>query len=123
MPWNMVDVVYEPSVRELCPKRYPNHAKGCPNYGKKASCPPRAPLFVDIYDPSHMTFVIWNQFDFGAHVARMKAKHPEWSERQLACCLYWQGTARKVLAIEIEGFKATYTLADQFGYNEIKSIF
>ena len=27
----------------------------------------------------------------------MRAKHPDWSERQLACCLYWQGTARKQL--------------------------
>ena len=109
MPWNMIDVVvYDPSVRELCTERYPNHTKGCPNYGKKPSCPPQAPLFMDICDSSRPIFVIWNRFDFGAHVARMKAKHPEWSERQLACCLYWQGTARKVLAGEIEEFKRTY---------------
>jgi len=34
----------------------------------------------------------------------MRTKHPEWSERQLACCLYWQGTARKQLAERIKEF-------------------
>lgn len=52
--------------------------------------------------------IIWNRFDFGAHVARMKEKHPGWSERQLACCLYWQGTARKTLGVEIAEFEREY---------------
>jgi hypothetical protein len=49
--------------------------------------------------------VIWNKFPFGEHVARMRERHPDWSERQLACCLYWQGTARKQLEAEIEKFR------------------
>jgi hypothetical protein len=28
---------------KLCRLPYPNHPKGCPNYGKRALCPPKAP--------------------------------------------------------------------------------
>lgn len=108
MPWSMIPVVFEPTVRKLCPQRYPNHTKGCPNYGKKDGCPPKAPLFVEVCDMEQPTFVIWTRFEFGAHVARMKKKHSEWSDLQLKCCLYWQGTARKVLKGEIEEFKRMY---------------
>jgi hypothetical protein len=34
----------------------------------------------------------------------MKAKHPTWSQRQLECCLYWQGKARKQLRLRVEAF-------------------
>ena len=35
----------------------------------------------------------------------MRAKHPDWSKRQLECLLYWQGTARKKQKEQIEIFK------------------
>ena len=38
----------------------------------------------------------------------MREKHPEWSKRQLECCLYWQGTARKSLREKIKLFKIEY---------------
>lgn len=97
MPYTNVMPVMDPEVRKLCPKRYPGHPKGCPNYGKKPGCPPQAPLLGDLLDLGRPIWCVWNAFDFGAHVERMKAKHPEWSARQLACCLYWQGAARKQL--------------------------
>jgi len=31
----------------------------------------------------------------------MREKHPEWSERQLRCCLYWQHTARRQLRTKV----------------------
>ncbi len=34
----------------------------------------------------------------------MRAKHPKWSKRQVECCLYWQGTARKTLREKINAF-------------------
>ncbi len=34
----------------------------------------------------------------------MREKHSKWSRRQLDCCLYWQGTLRKELRVEIENF-------------------
>jgi predicted metal-binding protein len=105
MPWQQVTPVMlecEPGV--LCGKRYRGHARGCPNFGKRQTCPPRATVWTPEFLHAYRWHAIWNVFDFGAHVARMKAKHPAWSQRQLECCLYWQGTARRQLTEEIRKF-------------------
>jgi hypothetical protein len=92
-------------VRGLCAKPYPLHPHGCPNFGKKAGCPPTAPRLEEFFDTSLPTYVVWNVFPLGAHVRAMAAKHPDWSERQLyCCCLYWQPRARAALETEIERF-------------------
>jgi len=93
------------SSRCMCAKRYPNHKWGCPNYGKKKGCPPGAPMFDEAYDLVRPVYAIYIVFDFKGHVSRMKEKHPKWSQRQLECCLYWQGTARKQLKEQIGAFK------------------
>ena len=92
-------------VHGLCLRPYPNHKKGCPNYGKKKDCPPGIPVFDSFYDLSKLIYAIYNKFDFKEHIDRMREKHPDWSQRQLECCLYWQGTARKRLKERIEIFK------------------
>lgn len=89
---------------DLCRRRYPNHPRGCPNYGKKDTCPPRAERWTQQYIIDRTWYAVWNKFDFGAHVDKMWKRHPEWSKRQLACCLYWQGTARKQLERGIHEF-------------------
>lgn len=94
---SVVVPVIDVNVRQLCRFPYPGHPKGCPNFGKSSTCPPRAALIHELLDLNADVFVVWNRFDFGAHVERMKKRHPEWSDRQAACCLYWQGTARKEL--------------------------
>lgn len=104
MPYAQVTPVINHAVRGLCVKPYPLHAKGCPNFGKKDGCPPAAPRLEDSFDLSLPTYVIWNAFPIGEHVRAMRTKHPEWSERQLYCCLYWQPTARKALEDEIQKF-------------------
>lgn len=96
--------VIDMSVRGLCCKPYPGHKKGCPNYGKKKGCPPEAPKYDDVYDISKPVYAIINKFDLCAHISRMKEVHPEWTERQLRCCLYWQPTARKQLLQIIKEF-------------------
>lgn len=101
----------DPSVRDLCCKPYPNHKRGCPNYDKKEGCPPSAPLITETLDFSDPIYAIYNVFDFGAHVEKMRAKHPDWSQRQLECCLYWQGTARKQLRAEIRTFLGNHSYA------------
>ena len=90
-------IVIDSSVRKLCTQPYPNHPKGCPNFGKRATCPPRCPFLEDVYDISQGFWVIWISFDFAAHRRIMKRKYPNWSQRQIDCCLYWQGTANKML--------------------------
>lgn len=104
MPWAKVKTVVNSGLRKLCERPYPNHSRGCPNYGKKAGCPPGAPLLPQTLDMYGTVYAIWNMFAFGEHVESMRALHPEWSQRQLACCLYWQGKARKQLRQEIECF-------------------
>ena len=101
MTIHYVKPVLQSSVRKLCTKPYPNHPKGCPNFGKRKICPPTAPLLDQYFDLNKKVMAVVIHFNLGQHVAKMKAKHPEWSQRQLECCLYWQGTARKKLRQEI----------------------
>jgi hypothetical protein len=100
-----VEPVIDYSVRKLCVERYPNHPRGCPNWNKRPSCQPKAPLLPDIIDCARPIVVIWNRFPFGDHVEKMRKRHPSWSERQLANCLYWQGTARKQLRQRVENYR------------------
>ncbi|MBE3119588.1 MAG: hypothetical protein IMZ50_12650 [Candidatus Atribacteria bacterium] len=88
----------------LCAKPYPGHRRGCPNLAKKPGCPTGAPMIGDVLDLSQPVFAVYTVFDLGEHVARMREKHPSWSERQLRCCLYWQPRARRNLRAEIRRF-------------------
>jgi predicted metal-binding protein len=97
MPIKQIELIIDYHVRYLCEEPYPNHPKGCPNYRRKLSCPPGAPFIETVIDLSKPVYAIWNVFDFASHTIRMYQLHPDWSQRQLECCLYWQGTARKKL--------------------------
>ena len=90
-------IVRNGGPKDMCILPYYRHPKGCPNYGRKRGCPPHSRFYDDIYDISKPIYAIYNVFDFAGHVQRMRDKHPNWSQRQLECCLYWQGTARKAL--------------------------
>jgi len=96
------NIVIDKSVRELCAHPYSNHPKGCPNFGKRATCPPQVKLIDEIFDLSKGFWVVWVDFDFKSHCNRMKRKHSNWSLCQIECCLYWQGTARKQLKKTIQ---------------------
>lgn len=100
MIFNIHTINVDPMFQELCRKPYPNHPRGCPNYGKKKGCPPKQKLFFDVFDSDF--YLIFTEFDLATHVKKMKKRHPKWTDRQLYCCLYWQGTARKNLKAEIE---------------------
>jgi predicted metal-binding protein len=110
--WVEVKPVIDNAVRYLCIKPYYNHPKGCPNYGRRCSCPPYASMFGDEYDLDKPVFAIINMFFLQDHVFRMAELHPDWSERQLKCVLYWQGGARKQLAKKCAEF-----LKEHPGYN------
>ncbi len=102
----IIDLCIDPVVRWWCCMPYPNHPKGCPNFNKKAQCPPKCPLVGEVLDFNSPLYLVWNEFDFGGHVSRMKSKHPGWSKRQLECCLYWQPKARKALRKKVANFLA-----------------
>ena len=92
-----VSLVVDRNVRGLCQQPYPGHPRGCPNYGKRPTCPPAAPWIGDFLRLDLPHWLVWTRFDLAAHVQRMRDRHPAWSERQLRCCLYWQAAQRKLL--------------------------
>jgi len=108
MGFQLVKPVINYSVRELCYRPYYNHPHGCPNYGHRETCPPKVGLIEDILDLKKDVFAIWNIFDFQSHTKNMKQKHPNWSIRQIECCLYWQPRARANLEMNILYFKVEY---------------
>jgi len=92
----------------MCCFPYPGHRAGCPNFDKKEGCPPKTPMLDEILDISKPVFAIYNIFDLKSHVDRMREKHPNWTDRQLRCLLYWQPKARKDLRGKIRSFLALY---------------
>lgn len=108
MPHQLVIPTIDYKMRALCTLPYYNHKKGCPNFNKKDGCPPGVGLFDKMYDMDKPVYIIWNEFDLGAHVDKLKEKYPNWSEHQLKCCLYWQPKARKSLLEEIKKFKKEF---------------
>jgi predicted metal-binding protein len=94
-------IVVDCSVRELCPSPYPNHSKGCPNYGKRPTCPPRCPHLEEVYNLTSGFTIVYVSLDFVAHRQKMKSRHPKWTQRQIDCCLYWQGSLNKKLKDEV----------------------
>lgn len=96
------DLAIDHSVRKLCCKPYPGRPRGCPNYNKKSDCPPQARLIEDTIALGRDMWLVWNKFAIGEHAKRMWGKHPNWSERQAHCLLYWQGTARKALCAAVD---------------------
>lgn len=105
MPWAIVTPDVDLSVRTLCRRAYPGHPHGCPNYGKgKEGCPPACKTIDKLIQLDKPVWAVWNTFLLSAHVAVMRTRHPQWSERQLCNMLYWQSTARKALRNEIRRF-------------------
>jgi hypothetical protein len=96
---------------DLCQRAYQGHKRGCPNYRKRPTCPPLAERWTPDSIALYEWYVVWVAFEFGAHVERMRVAHPDWSQRQLECCLYWQGTARKRLRDAVEGFLSEGNIA------------
>ena len=101
-------VIIEVRFQGMCRLPYPDHPRGCPNFDNKLGCPPRQPLFDAVIDLSRPVFAIVTEFDLAGQITKMKRAHPEWSERQLACCLYWQPAARKNLKLATWNFLARY---------------
>ena len=85
-----------------CRLPYLNHPKGCPNYGKKKTCPPFSKPFYDLVEPP--IFLVIQPFNLEAQAKRMKERHPRWSDRQCRNLLYWQKGVIKSLKEEANAF-------------------
>ena len=104
----LVEPIVNYSVRSLCRKPYPGHPKGCPNWDRRPTCPPQAQLLPVILDMRNPIYCIYNAFDLSSHIAKMQAKHPGWTDRQIRCCLYWQSKGRKQLRAKINAFLSNH---------------
>lgn len=98
-------LINKKELHKLCTHKYEGHEKGCPNFNKKNGCPPQQRPLNEIYNLAKPFYLVWNIFDLSLHTKRLKLKHPNWSRRQLYCCLYWQGKARKQLKSIVNLFK------------------
>lgn len=97
------DIVFDSRSRGAwCKLPYPNHEKGCPNYGKKQKCPPFSKNLHELIVPPF--FLVLRDFDLEDQTDRMKKLHPNWSDRQARCLLYWQGSLRRKLIEEARTF-------------------
>lgn len=90
-------IVLSSKTGDWCRLPYPGHPKGCPNYGKSSKCPPKAPTLLDYFDFNRPVYLVVAEFDLQTQIKKMAALHPDWSNRQCRCVLYWQGTVRKIL--------------------------
>ena len=88
-------------AREWCKLPYPDHPRGCPNFGKKVTCPEQAPLIEDFINLNKPKIILAVEFNLSEYVEKMRTKHPYWSDRQLRCLLYWQGSVNKELRLLI----------------------
>ena len=102
------DLRIQPQTKDWCRLPYPGHPKGCPNYGTKEGCPPNTPMLGDMFDLDSPVLLVIVKFDLAAHMTAMWAAHPDWTDRQARCCLYWQGSVRKRLNEAVGGLLAWY---------------
>jgi hypothetical protein len=97
---------YHERVRDWCSWPYPGHPKGCPNVDKVSQCPSKIGMVNDIFDLSKECYFAVVEFNIEEFADSMKKKHPEWSDKQCRCCLYWQNTVRRNLRMYCNYFVA-----------------
>ncbi len=113
LPYGIIEVprvVCSEDIGKWCQLPYPNHPKGCPNYGRKG-CPPGTPSITKVMDLKKSVYIAFSEFDLDAHAQRMKELHPKWTRKQCRCVLYWQETSRKQMRGRAEKAKG-FTGAD-----------
>ncbi len=93
-------ILYGKSIQGLCRHAYYQHPNGCPNYNVKQACPPNQPLIDRVFDFDRELYLVYTEFDIGAHAQRMLQMHPDWTARQAYNCRLWQPRARKIQRLE-----------------------
>ncbi len=94
-------LVINKDAREWCKMKYPDHPNGCPNYGEKEECPPKAPEIEDFIDLDENHYFIVAKFNIQEQEKRMLEEHPDWTKKQARCVLYWQSSVKKRLRQEV----------------------
>jgi|GEM_PF-2148721 len=87
--------IHHPSIQKLCLCPYFNHPQGCPNYGRRADCPPRAVYFPEIF--KEKVYIAATVFNFEDYLNLKRVEHINWTERALRNPRHWQGYLRSEL--------------------------
>ena len=90
-------IYFTPKTQKWCILPYYGHKKGCPNYNKNPLCPPNAPFLEKLIEIYNHFYLIYARFSLLKYKKIMLNKHPNWSERQATCILYWQNSVKKYL--------------------------
>lgn len=110
IPIDPKTIVITDKTRLWCQLPYPDHPKGCPNFGKK-DCSPNVPIMWDLptkYDKYELRVLEFNLEEYAIQRrAQYEKEGKVKSEKQLRCSRYWQGTLK--LAKE-RGFKISISM-------------
>lgn len=77
-------------AHKWCRIPYPLHPKGCHNFNHLDRCPPKCQYVTEVLDLTKPIYLTHSEFNLEEHMNNLKVKHPDWSDRQLRCVLYWQ---------------------------------
>lgn len=90
----------------FCTLPYPNHPRGCPNFPKCVIDEQYNIIGQCSNDISNIMdlewYVVIEEFNLEEHIKKMKEKHPDWTELQCKCVLYWQNKVQKKLRQKTE---------------------
>ncbi len=91
----LLEVIYDRRARDgtWCRLPYPGHSKGCPNFPR---CPSDRIDFLDL-SKDFVWFAVIEEFNLAFHEAKMRAAHPNWTEKQCRNLLYWQPKVKAAL--------------------------
>lgn len=90
-------IITTPKTLEFCKRPYPDHPDGCPNIQKCRDL--NLPFFKDRWREYHLLYA---DFDFRSYKDWRESQNPNWTARQVECCLYWQNSVKSLLVREIE---------------------
>jgi len=115
-------IVFTIKTRRWCQCPYEGHPKGCPNFNKNELCPPKYPYRIDILDKYNYFMLVYADFNFKQYKKLMKNKYQEWSEKEIACVLYWQGSLKKILKTELKKYVYDEMFGAGSGFNGCASM-
>ena len=115
-------IVFTELTRKWCQLPYENHKKGCPNFNKNDTCPSRCKYRKDILEKYDKFTLVYAVFNFQQYKEIRMKEHPDWSEKQAGCVLYWQSSIKKMLKGHIRHIKYDEMLGTGSGFWKYSSM-
>ncbi len=80
-----------------CRKPYAGYPNGCPNYGKRDSCPPKAACARKLVETYQHFYLVYAWFRIAEFAVRRQARFPKWTTKQLRNPRHWQAQLKRML--------------------------